>query len=80
MYVRAHSAAGAADHGTKRDKPHWGARKIREFIVRRLAGDVRILARSRQAVLDRRGLVKRARARLNRADGTPLSIAASPMR
>jgi hypothetical protein len=40
-----------------------------------------ILARSTvQAVLDRRGLVKRARARLNRADGTPLSIAASPMR
>ena len=25
----------------KRDKPHWGARKIRELLVRRLAGDVR---------------------------------------
>ena len=23
----------------KRDKPHWGARKIRELLVRRLAGD-----------------------------------------
>src|ERR1700675_2923448 len=23
----------------KRDKPHWGARKIRELLVRRLSGD-----------------------------------------
>ena len=30
----------------KRDKPHWGARKIRELLVRKLAGDVRIPARS----------------------------------
>src|SRR5215207_7394569 len=30
----------------KRDKPHWGARKIRELLVRRLAGDVRIPAQS----------------------------------
>ena len=29
----------------KREKPHWGARKIRELLVRRLAGDVRIPAR-----------------------------------
>ena len=28
----------------KREKPHWGARKIREVLVRRLAGDVRIPA------------------------------------
>ena len=27
---------------TKKEKPHWGARKIREVLVRRLAGDVRI--------------------------------------
>src|SRR5438132_8056599 len=26
----------------KRNKPHWGARKIRELLVRRLAGDVRV--------------------------------------
>src|SRR5215475_5163566 len=25
----------------KRDQPHWGARKIRELLVRRLNGDVR---------------------------------------
>jgi transposase InsO family protein len=63
----------------KRDKPHWGARKIRELIIRRLAGDVRVPARSTvHAVLDRHGLVSRARRRRNRAEGTPLSIAASP--
>ena len=38
----------------KRDKPHWGARKIRELLVRKLAGDMRIPARSTvHAVLDR---------------------------
>ena len=30
---------------TKREKPHWGARKIRELLVRHLAGDVWIPAR-----------------------------------
>lgn len=64
---------------TKRDKPHWGARKIRELLVRRLAGDVRIPAKSTvHAVLDRHGLVRRARRRRNRAEGTPLSAGASP--
>src|SRR5205823_9359355 len=29
----------------KRDKPHWGARKIRELLVRRLDGDIRIPAK-----------------------------------
>ena len=46
----------------KRDKPHWGARKIRELLVRKLAGEVRLPAKSTvHAVLDRHGLVKRAR-------------------
>lgn len=63
----------------KRDKPHWGARKIRELLVRKLAGDVRLPARSTvHAVLDRHGLVRRARDRKNRAQGTPLSVAAAP--
>ena len=49
---------------TKRGKPHWGARKIRELLMRKLAGDVRIPAKSTvHAVLDRHGLVKRARQR-----------------
>jgi transposase InsO family protein len=63
----------------KRDKPHWGARKIRELLVRKLAGNVRIPARSTvHAVLDRHGLVKRARARRHKAEGTSLSHAAQP--
>jgi transposase InsO family protein len=66
---------------TRRDKPHWGARKIRELLVRRLAGDVHIPAKSTvHAVLDRHGLVKRARQRrrANKAEGTPLSQATQP--
>ena len=40
----------------KAEKPHWGARKIRELLVRRLDGDVRIPAKSTiHAVLDRHG-------------------------
>lgn len=49
---------------TKKEKPHWEARKIRELLVRRLAGDVRIPAKSTvHAVLDRHGLVKWAKHR-----------------
>ena len=48
----------------KKNKPHWGARKIRELLVRRLSGDVRIPAKSTvHAVLDRHGLVAHARRR-----------------
>jgi len=62
----------------KQDKPHWGARKIRELLVRRLTGDVRLPATSTiHAVLDRHGLVKRMRSR-HRATGTPLSSGAQP--
>ena len=66
---------------SKKDKPHWGARKIRELLVRRLAGDVRIPARSTvHAVLDRYGLVSQARKRrrANKAEGTALSQATAP--
>jgi transposase InsO family protein/transposase-like protein len=64
----------------KKEKPHWGARKIRELLVRRLAGDVRIPAKSTiHAVLDRYGLVKRARQRRrSKAKGTELSEAIAP--
>jgi transposase InsO family protein len=63
----------------KREKPHWGARKIRELLVKRLAGDVRIPAQSTvHAVLDRHGLVKRAKTRRNKAMGTTLSDASQP--
>jgi transposase InsO family protein len=62
----------------KQDKPHWGARKIRELLVRRLAGEVRIPAKSTiHAVLDRHGLVKPA-IRRRHATGTALSLGQAP--
>jgi transposase InsO family protein len=62
----------------KQDKPHWGARKLRELLLRRLAGDVRVPAKSTiHAVLDRHGLVKPA-IRRRRANGTPLSPGQAP--
>jgi transposase InsO family protein len=63
----------------KAEKPHWGARKIRELLVRRLDGDVRIPAKSTiHAVLDRHGLVKRGGVPRHRARGTPLSAGVAP--
>ena len=63
----------------KRNKPHWGARKIRELLLRRLPGDFRLPAKSTiHAVLDRHGLVKRMGKRRSRATGTPLSKALAP--
>jgi len=63
----------------KGEKPHWGARKIRELLIRQLIGDVRVPARSTiHAVLDRHGLVKRGGRPRHRAHGTPLSEGAAP--
>jgi transposase InsO family protein len=63
----------------KRDKPHWGARKIRELLLRRLASHVRVPAKSTiHAVLDRHGLVKRMGKRRPHATGTPLSQGTAP--
>lgn len=63
----------------KAEKPRWGARKIRELLVRRLDGDVRIPAKSTiPAVLDRHGLVKRGGGPRHRARGTPLSTGTGP--
>ena len=57
-----------------------GARKIRELLVRRLNGDVRVSATSTvHAVHDRHGLLKRARQTQHfTAEGTPLSSAPAP--
>ena len=63
----------------KRNKPHWGARKIRDLLVRRLDGDIRVPAKSTiHAVLDRHGLVQRMQRTRNRARGTPLSEGSAP--
>jgi len=65
--------------GLKRGKPHWGARKIRELLIRRLPGEQRIPATSTiHAVLDRNGLVARMGKRRGRTQGTPLSTGAAP--
>ena len=63
----------------KRDKPHWGARKIRELLVRRLDGDIRVPAKSTiHAVLHQHGRVKVPGRPRHRATGTPLSTGAAP--
>ena len=63
----------------KREKRHWGARKIRELLVRRLPHAVRVPATSTiHAVLDRHGLVTRKGKRRNRAHGTALSAGLKP--
>jgi transposase InsO family protein len=69
----------AAIVAAKREKPHWGARKIRERLLRRLPHAVRVPARSTiHAILDRHGLVSRARRSRTRAEGTPLSAGLNP--
>jgi transposase InsO family protein len=65
--------------GLKKNKPHWGARKLRELLVRRLPGDVRIPAISTiHAVLDRNGMVCHQGRPRRRAQGTSLSAGAAP--
>ncbi len=62
----------------KKEKPAWGAPKIRERL-RRQYPDVRTPAISTvHAVLDRHGLVKRRRRRRYKAQGTALSKADRP--
>ncbi len=57
----------------KRERPSWGAPKIREKL-RRLHSDLPLPAISTvHAVLDRHGLVSRGRKRRYKAQGTPLS-------
>jgi transposase InsO family protein len=63
----------------KREKPHWGARKIREKLFRRFSSEVRVPAKSTiHAVLDRHGLVQRRRRGHPRPQGTPLSAGQHP--
>ncbi len=62
----------------KRERPSWGAPKIREKL-RRLYPDVHTPAVSTvHAVLDRHGLVKRRGRRRNKAKGTALSPGGQP--
>ncbi len=62
----------------KKEKPSWGARKIREKLIRRYP-DVRPPAKSTvHVVLDRHGLVVPRGRRRNRCVGTELSSAVNP--
>jgi len=63
----------------KKDKPHWGARKLRELLLRKFSSEVKVPAVSTiHAVLDRHGLVEPMRGRRPRAKGTPLSTGQHP--
>jgi len=69
----------AAIVAAKREKPHWGARKIRERLLRRLPHEIKVPAISTiHTVLDRHGLVARSRRSRTRAEGTPLSAGTAP--
>jgi transposase InsO family protein len=69
----------AAIVAAKRDKPHWGARKIRDRLLRRLPHAIKVPAASTvHAVLDRHGLVSRGPGPRTRAQGTPLSEGLNP--
>ena len=63
----------------KRNKPHWGARKIREKLLRQWDASVKVPAKSTiHAVLDRNGLVKHGRRKHGHAEGTLLSLGQEP--
>jgi transposase InsO family protein len=64
----------AAIVAAKREKPSWGARKIRERLLRRLPHEVKAPACSTiHCILDRHGLVSRAKRSRTHTEGTPLS-------
>ena len=62
----------------KRERPAWGAPKIRERLARLYPDIQRPAISTVHAVLDRHGLVKRRKRRRNRATGTPLSSSSKP--
>jgi putative transposase len=62
----------------KKDKPNWGAPKIREMLIRKYP-DIKPPAKSTvHAVLDRHGLVNKARKRRYKLRGTALSYPDKP--
>jgi transposase InsO family protein len=63
----------------RREKPTWGARKLRERLLRQLPNDVRVPACSTiHAILDRHGLVIRQRRSRTKTEGTALSHGTTP--
>lgn len=62
----------------KKERPTWGAPKIREKLLREYPMIKPPAKSTVHAVLDRHGLVKRRKRRRYKAEGTPLSDAHSP--
>jgi transposase InsO family protein len=63
----------------RRQRPTWGARKLRERLLRKLPNDVRAPACSTiHAIMDRHGLVTRQRRSRTKTEGTPLSEGLAP--
>jgi transposase InsO family protein len=63
----------------KKEKSNWGARKLRDLLLRKFGSEVRVPAVSTiHAVLDRHGLTEPMNPRRNRARGTPLSTGQHP--
>ena len=63
----------------KKEKPHWGAKKLRERFILKFGREVQAPAVSTfHAVLHRHGLVQPMNPRRNRATGTPLSTGQKP--
>lgn len=62
----------------KQEKPTWGAPKILELLARRYPDIHRPAISTIHAVLDRHGLVKRRKARKNKAAGTVLTESQEP--
>src|SRR5512143_579241 len=70
----------AAIVSAKREKPHWGARKIRERLLRRLPHAIKTPAASTiHAVLDRHGLVTPMVGAAVEPRGRPCPRACCPM-
>jgi transposase InsO family protein len=69
----------AAIVAAKHEKPHWGARKIRERLLRSLRSEIKVPACSTiHAILDRHQLVTRPKLRRTRTEGTALSAGLMP--
>lgn len=62
----------------KREKPNWGAPKIRELLLRRYPMIKPPAKSTVHAVLERNGMVQARKKRRYRAEGTPLSDGLSP--
>jgi putative transposase len=62
----------------KKEKPNWGAPKIRERLIRKYPGIKYPATSTVHAILDRHGLVEKRKARRYKAEGTTLSFTKTP--